>query len=92
MLWRGAARRGRGRAGRVVVGEEDEKRTTGTHRFSASSYSYSWPSSASRMNLFDTLEKETRASASNSSGSWGKEERRVGRGDGGSILEGRSKR
>lgn len=55
-----------------------EGRTTGTHLFRASSYSYSCPSSASRMSLLLIFENETRGSASNSSGSLGKEERRGG--------------
>ena len=49
-----------------------EGHTEGIHLFNASSYSYSWPSSVSRINLLSSLEKEIRGSASNSDGSWGK--------------------
>ncbi len=46
--------------------------TTGTHLFSPLMYSYSGPSSVSRIHLSSSLEKEIRGSLSNSEGDWGK--------------------
>jgi hypothetical protein len=46
--------------------------TTGTHLFSPLTYSYSVPSSVSRIHLSSSLEKEIRGSLLNSEGDWGK--------------------
>jgi hypothetical protein len=46
--------------------------TEGIHLFSTLSYSYSAPSSVSRINLLSSLEKDMRGSLSKSEGDWGK--------------------
>lgn len=49
--------------------ERKRAHTVGIHRFKAVSYSNSWPSSVSKMNLSSSFEKEMRGSLSNSEGS-----------------------
>lgn len=64
----------------MVLGDEEGHGyvpTTGTHLFSPLTYSYSVPSSVSRIHLSSSFEKEIRESLSNSEGDWGKPDRAV---------------
>lgn len=65
--------------------KQEQQHTESTQRFKPVSYSNSWPSSVSRMNLLSTFENEMRGSLSNSAGSVGKL-RIAGSGAGGAVC------